>query len=450
MVKNFYEVLEIDKNADERQIKSAYFSLVRKYAPDRFPEEFKKLRTAYETLSDPEKRDKYDHTVDLPGEAAFLFSQVQLARHENRFSDATELLKMIVRLYPELNNIKYELARAYEAEEKPGNAMKVWEELCDLEPENSAYSFKLARLYQQRGWRKKAIARLEKTVTLDPEFADAWMELIMCHEEGGEWQRSKQITFQAIGCISENRMGSLMLYASAFKHYIDDEEVASAERCLKAVVEMLKGDTQYPSDEQSAAACEIIRKIDELQDIGMTHYVRQIADLMPNLDERLRERLEKILDGTEIEALGPEGYPIVIIKLLMRISDGCDCENCANDVISLEASILSDLQGYKPHIERLRDEKNNQYKRHSVFFDEVLSTHYPEKLLNQRLKKLWRQDLEPNLTNAEGVRVDDYNAESAVEPSVQSGTYRREGPKVGRNDPCPCGSGKKYKKCCGA
>ncbi len=26
---------------------------------------------------------------------------------------------------------------------------------------------------------------------------------------------------------------------------------------------------------------------------------------------------------------------------------------------------------------------------------------------------------------------------------------RREGPKVGRNDPCPCGSGKKYKKCCG-
>ena len=27
---------------------------------------------------------------------------------------------------------------------------------------------------------------------------------------------------------------------------------------------------------------------------------------------------------------------------------------------------------------------------------------------------------------------------------------KREGPKVGRNDPCPCGSGKKFKKCCGA
>jgi len=30
------------------------------------------------------------------------------------------------------------------------------------------------------------------------------------------------------------------------------------------------------------------------------------------------------------------------------------------------------------------------------------------------------------------------------------GTYRREAPKVGRNDPCPCGSTRKFKKCCGA
>ena len=29
-------------------------------------------------------------------------------------------------------------------------------------------------------------------------------------------------------------------------------------------------------------------------------------------------------------------------------------------------------------------------------------------------------------------------------------TVVHEGPKIGRNDPCPCGSGKKYKKCCGA
>ena len=28
-------------------------------------------------------------------------------------------------------------------------------------------------------------------------------------------------------------------------------------------------------------------------------------------------------------------------------------------------------------------------------------------------------------------------------------TFRRQQPKVGRNDPCPCGSGRKHKRCCG-
>ncbi|CEE23415.1 conserved hypothetical protein [Xanthomonas citri pv. citri] len=28
------------------------------------------------------------------------------------------------------------------------------------------------------------------------------------------------------------------------------------------------------------------------------------------------------------------------------------------------------------------------------------------------------------------------------------GSLRRQGPKIGRNDQCPCGSGRKYKHCC--
>ncbi len=39
--------------------------------------------------------------------------------------------------------------------------------------------------------------------------------------------------------------------------------------------------------------------------------------------------------------------------------------------------------------------------------------------------------------------------QQAMEEMPAPVTYRREEPKVGRNDPCPCGSGKKYKKCCG-
>ena len=34
------------------------------------------------------------------------------------------------------------------------------------------------------------------------------------------------------------------------------------------------------------------------------------------------------------------------------------------------------------------------------------------------------------------------------QPEIQI-TFRRDHEKIGRNDPCPCGSGKKFKKCCG-
>ena len=39
--------------------------------------------------------------------------------------------------------------------------------------------------------------------------------------------------------------------------------------------------------------------------------------------------------------------------------------------------------------------------------------------------------------------------EQGAEEQPQSKPVQSTHPKVGRNDPCPCGSGKKYKKCCG-
>jgi hypothetical protein len=48
-----------------------------------------------------------------------------------------------------------------------------------------------------------------------------------------------------------------------------------------------------------------------------------------------------------------------------------------------------------------------------------------------------------------GLTPEEYKEQNPdVEKSTVQ-TYRRESPKVGRNDPCPCGSGKKYKKCHG-
>jgi uncharacterized protein YecA (UPF0149 family) len=64
----------------------------------------------------------------------------------------------------------------------------------------------------------------------------------------------------------------------------------------------------------------------------------------------------------------------------------------------------------------------------------------------QELEEQWKNTPRPAFdgkTPAEMLAEDPTLMPSKVE------TYHREEPRVGRNDPCPCGSGKKYKKCCG-
>lgn len=49
------------------------------------------------------------------------------------------------------------------------------------------------------------------------------------------------------------------------------------------------------------------------------------------------------------------------------------------------------------------------------------------------------------------MRIYDYFEAQRLMPGISKGhtSYRRAVPKVGRNEPCPCGSGKKFKHCCG-
>ena len=64
--KDYYQILGVSRNASEKEIKQAYRRLARKHHPDLNPGDksaeakFKEINAAYEVLSNPEKRKKYD------------------------------------------------------------------------------------------------------------------------------------------------------------------------------------------------------------------------------------------------------------------------------------------------------------------------------------------------------------------------------------------------------
>ncbi|SFT58097.1 preprotein translocase subunit SecA [Selenomonas sp. GACV-9] len=71
----------------------------------------------------------------------------------------------------------------------------------------------------------------------------------------------------------------------------------------------------------------------------------------------------------------------------------------------------------------------------------------PSETQKQKLEKAikeQRSQLSDHLKNAQASHGDEVSAAEAKKKPVTN-----DGKKVGRNDPCPCGSGKKYKNCCG-
>jgi len=78
----------------------------------------------------------------------------------------------------------------------------------------------------------------------------------------------------------------------------------------------------------------------------------------------------------------------------------------------------------------------------ALFLIEKVSTPPPPKTQVQLdIEKVHVSQAEP-VTVDESLHIVHNSAQTAQQP------YRREHPKIGRNEPCPCQSGKKYKNCC--
>jgi curved DNA-binding protein CbpA len=436
-MKSYYEILGIEQDADVNQIKRAYFKLVREYPPERFPKEFKQLREAYDVLMDEELREEYDRGSDLPSDIKAIFDDAKKLRKAGLPDKALENIRVLQRLYPEEPLLKAELAYSYECVDKYGKAIEIWKELYEKKPNSAEYSLNLATSYHNRGWNKKAAEQFKITTEIDPGCSKAWEGLINYYGESREINKAHEICNEALVALSERNNENVIILTVAISGCLKDNDKETAIGHLKRIGELLRSGTKCNKNESEKMFTTLFGVAKFMGYYFMAPYLKDFADFIPDLDGELKEKIYELEILAELEALEEEGVPQLFIDLFENLQEGCDCDECTSDITAIESSILMDLDGYRSHILRLKTKHPVLYQMHAAFFKEATMSSNPDKLLYYRLKELAKKGFTPDFTPADG------------RSTQVSETVRRESAKVGRNDPCPCGSGKKYKKCCG-
>jgi Flp pilus assembly protein TadD len=441
---NHYETLGVEKNAADTEIKRAYFQLVRKYQPGQFPEEFKKIRAAYETLIDPQQRAAYNEVNDLPDSVREPLREAMWLNDHGSIEKAIELYEDILKAHPEQNKVMEIYANALERNINFGKAGEVWEKLSAQHPGNAAYARHLAKCYKERGWNKKACAEARRMVKLAPGDAEHWSLLIsytMFGRKDGEATHEvrKAITdaMQATQHVKTDEWKKIRLYTYAFVFNLPYEH-GDANVYLREIIRFARENGQKGQEQGEKAFEEIITGIPPVALGRFYADLKELADLLPNLkNDPVMHNLDQVRVTATIVNLKNEGYDEIFQNLFWFVTNEFDNVEDEIEQLLIECYFLRDKHIYDPQIKRLKKEYPEIYALHGAFFNETLRTQDPERLAYIRSKKIMKLKREAGI-------IDDDLDEWEEQP------VRRETPKVGRNDPCPCGSGKKYKKCCGA
>ena len=181
-VQNHYKVLGIERTADERAIKKAYFTRIREFPPDTHPEEFKSLREAYEVLSDKVARERYDNLdkdyAEYGDEVSVALKAVEEAEKTNAEPEVQRLLQEILESRPDLLLAREKLALSYFRAEAFDKALGVLESLIEREPEQALYHLRKGVALHRLEKPEEAEKALKRAYELKPEDLDVALSYI--------------------------------------------------------------------------------------------------------------------------------------------------------------------------------------------------------------------------------------------------------------------------------
>ena len=197
---------------------------------------------------------------------------------------------------------------------------------------------------------------------------------------------------------------------------------------------------------------ETVNKETLLQDIQNTFGISEVEVLksdnftQADVIAELQDRIQEIYDAKEKE-FGEENLRELERVVMLKIVDQKWMDHIDN-MDELKKGIGLRGYGQKDPVVQYRLEGTEMFDD----MIEDIKTDVVKILLNIRKKEGPIQRTETAKVTGAGLEDTAINLVDGHLTEKEGGmnkTVVNEGPKVGRNDPCPCGSGKKYKNCCG-
>ncbi|AGW14821.1 preprotein translocase subunit SecA [Megalodesulfovibrio gigas] len=164
--------------------------------------------------------------------------------------------------------------------------------------------------------------------------------------------------------------------------------------------------------------------------------VADISEDLPTREEAL-EYVQEILENLRKEA--PDQYQEILRFFLLESLDRNWKEHLSN-MDHLRDGI--GLRGYG------QKDPKQEYKREGFEIFQEMIYIIKDNALRALTRLRFQRVTETELKHKDDAASLNYSGGSETKQQKKK-PARRAAPKVGRNDPCPCGSGQKYKKCCG-
>ena len=200
--KDYYAVLGVAEDAPQDEIRDSYYKLVKDYHPDvnqsipgdireKAQEIFTAINSAYETLSDNEKRRNYnseEEITELKTQAQSIYeAEVEYKRGivllvQRNYGEAASKLGEALKINPEESAYigAYAWARFLSSEDKNGNLSEIIGDLTkaiEINPTIAENYYYLGSIHKSLGDTDKAEQNYHKALETDPNYIEAKREL---------------------------------------------------------------------------------------------------------------------------------------------------------------------------------------------------------------------------------------------------------------------------------